>query len=415
MAITKFHEKNVSLFSKLEAVSGTYLAPAATDATPVTSMSGSATYETDSYTYLGSDLSRDEFTYVNDSYSDFTTETPQQILGVLNPSLLVSAVPLSNYFQACGGFITVNGTTGVVTIDNATVSDSSISIDYRKTSSEDLVNDKLFRFPGCRGSVDIEASIGKLPLLKFTFKGNVLPPIASPRLVGNPAVLAKQFKNVAPSIRQATIVTSSIVPFGEPSTARVALPGTVTTITRVNTTATVTMSSAHNLTDGRLVRISGSVDPLYNGDFEISVLSATTFSYQMTGTPAANATGTLVAESGGYAQTFCFSKLSAPNFFGFDYERYLTGCEEGFAKGAVPTDVSVTMLEDQVGGTSFDPDLNISKFFEVTVKFGTTAGKFVTYKWNKLQISDVKEDKVAKYFGRAVTFRNTGNSFIILE
>ena len=36
-------------------------------------------------------------------------------------------------------------------------------------------------------------------------------------------------------------------------------------------------------------------------------------------------------------------------------------------------------------------------------------------KWDKLQISDVKEGKVATYFGRDVTFRNTGFSYIILE
>ena len=114
-------------------------------------------------------------------------------------------------------------------------------------------------------------------------------------------------------------------------------------------------------------------------------------------------------------KTFCFSSLAATNFFGFDLTRYLTGCEEGFSKSAVPTDVSVVMLEDQVGGLSFDPDANISKFFSVAVRFGTGAGKYVTYKWNKLQIADVKEGKVGNLFGRDVKFRNTGKSYIVLN
>lgn len=416
MPITKFHEKNVSIFSKIEAVSGTYLAPAATDVTPATSITGSATYETGNYTYLGSDLSRDEFSYIKDTYADVSLETPQQILGVLDTARTVANCPLSSFMQACGAFVTVNGTTGAVTYDNSQVSNSSLSIDYRKTSAEDTVNNKLYKFTACRGTVDVSASVGEgVPLLKFAFKGNANTPVASPKLIPDANAVSTQVKNVASSVKQATIVSAIITPFGEPTTAQTALPGAVTSITRVGTVATVTMTVAHTLTSGRLVNISGSVDPLYNGDFEITVLTATTFSYIMTGTPAANATGTLVAKSGGYSKTFCFSTLNAPNFFGFDYQRYLTGCEEGFAKGAVPTDVTVTMLEDQVGGTSFDPDANISKFFAVLLKFGTGNGKYVTYKWDKLQISDVKEGKVATYFGRDVTFRNTGYSYIVLE
>jgi hypothetical protein len=213
----------------------------------------------------------------------------------------------------------------------------------------------------------------------------------------------------------------------------------------------------------------------------------------MASTPAANASGTLVAKAGGYKKVFCFNKLAATNFFGFDYARYLTGCEEGFGKTATPTDVSVTMLEDKatqfsinsiafstttatvtapghgmsngqyvtVSGASgvdaaiyngtyivsgvtantftytmlsppagaatgyligvnnqlnqFDPDANISNFFSAQVKFGTGAGRYVTYKWDKLQLSDVKEGKVANLFARDVTFRNTSKSYIILE
>lgn len=494
MAIIKFHEKNISAFGKIEAVSGTYLAPAATDVLPATTLTGAVTYETGNYSYLGSDLSRDEITYQKDSFADFSLETPVQVLGVLNPALAVANAPMSAWLQACGAFITVNGTTGAVTYDNATVSNSSLSIDYRKTSADDLVNNKLTKFTGCRGSVDVSASVGDLPTFKFAFKGNASNPVEDPKLNPDAAALATQISNVSPIVRQATIVSAQLAPFGEPLTAQAILPGTVTTITRVANVATVTMSIAHNLLSGRKVNISGATDNLYNGDFTVAVVSATVFTYILEATPAANATGTLVAKAGGYAKSFCFSTLSAPNFFGFDYTRYLTGCEEGFAKGAVPTDVSVTILESQsattdvtgitfaanigtvtaaghglaVGNTitiadatgvdaaiyngiatvlttptantftytlaatpagiatgsitvtnenfsSFDPDANISKLFTAEIKYGTGNGKFVTFRWSKLQLANVKEGKVANYFGRDITFRNTGNSYIILE
>lgn len=413
MPITKFHEKNIAVFGKIETTTGTYNAPAASDCLAATAITGSTTYETGSYTYLGDDQSRDEVTYQKDNYADVSIETPQQVLGVLNPALTVAQAPLSQWLQACGAFVTVNGSTGVVTYSNDQVSNSSLSIDYRKTSSEDLVNQKLFKFLACRGQVDVSANVGELPTLKFSFKGNSNNPEANPKLIPD---YGNQVANVAPVIRQATIVNAQIAPFGEPFTAAAPLPGTVTSITRVGAQATVTMSVAHNLTTGRKVTVAGATDTLYNGVFEIAVLSATTFSYTMTGIPAASpASGTITITSGGFAQTFCFSTLQSPNFFGFDYERYLTGCEEGFAKGAVPTDVTVGMLEDQVGGISFDPDANITKLFTTQLKFGTGNGRFVTYRWSKLLLADVKESKVAKYFGREVKFRNTGISYIILE
>jgi hypothetical protein len=65
--------------------------------------------------------------------------------------------------------------------------------------------------------------------------------------------------------------------------------------------------------------------------------------------------------------------------------------------------------------SKFDPDSNISNFFGAQVKFGTGAGEYVTYKWDKLQVKDSKEGTVGNYLGRDVSMRNTGRSFIILE
>lgn len=488
--ITKFHEKNVALLGKIETVSGVYEAPAATDALPATTLTGSTTLETGSYEYLGSDLSRDEYTYTKDIYADVSIETIQQVLDVLDPARTVANVPMSQWYQSCGGYVTVDVGDGSVSIDNATVSNSSLSIDYRKTSSQDTVTQKLIKFTACRGSVDINADLGEVPKLTFAYKGNSSNPIQAPLITPD---FGSQTSAVSASVRQATIVNADIAPLGEPFTARAALPGSVTTITRVGAVATVTMSAPHLLASSRWVRISGATDPLYNGDFQIAVTGATTFTYTMKATPSANATGTLVAQAGGYSKNFCFGTLNAPNFFGFDYARYLTGCEEGFSKKAVPTDVTVGMLEDiasefdiqsitfstttatvtaanhrmvtgeyvQISGatgadadiyngifvitvtdsntftytmldtpannaagtligintqsTKFDPDANLTGFFTARVKFGTRPGRYVTYKWDKLQLANVVEGKIGELFSRDVTFRNTGTSYIILE
>lgn len=411
MAIKKFHEKNVAILAKIESTENTYNAPAATDAVAVTELTGSVTYETGSYMYLGDDLSRDEFTFQKDTYADVSLTTPQQVLGTLNPSLAVNDAPLSEMFQSCGGYVTVNASSGVVTIDNSQKSASTVSIDFRKSSSDDLVNQKLFKFTGIRGSVDVTANLGEVPTLKFNMKGNALNPVAS-------AIVSPDFgtqtSSVVASVRQSNIVKAQLARLDGTFTST----GAITSITKAANVATVTFGSAHSLGatgDIRAITVSGATDSLYNGVFLATITGAATLTYVMKATPAANASGTLVITKGPAAESFCFSTLSATNFFGFDYTRYLTGCEEGFAKGAVPTDVAVTMLEDQVGGDSFDPDSNVTYFYGAQIKFGTAAGKYVTYKWDKLQLANVKEGKVASYYGRDVTFRNTGRSYIVLE
>lgn len=71
--------------------------------------------------------------------------------------------------------------------------------------------------------------------------------------------------------------------------------GTVSSITRSGTTATVTMTSVHGLQSTESVVIGGASDALYNGTFTVTVTSTTVFTYTMSGTPAANASGTLTA------------------------------------------------------------------------------------------------------------------------
>lgn len=67
----------------------------------------------------------------------------------------------------------------------------------------------------------------------------------------------------------------------------------VTSITRAGTTATVTTRFAHNLSTGCRVVVTGCDQGEYNGTFQVTaVLSATTFTYTMTGTPSVSpATG----------------------------------------------------------------------------------------------------------------------------
>jgi hypothetical protein len=71
---------------------------------------------------------------------------------------------------------------------------------------------------------------------------------------------------------------------------------TVTSITRVATTATATVT-AHGYRSGMYVTISGANESQYNGTFVISNLTTNTFDYTMTSDPGSSATGVVTCSS----------------------------------------------------------------------------------------------------------------------
>lgn len=67
----------------------------------------------------------------------------------------------------------------------------------------------------------------------------------------------------------------------------------ITSITRVGTTATVTTTGDHSIGDGQFVVIRDADQAEYNGTFQVTVTGADTFTYEVTGSPATPATGTI--------------------------------------------------------------------------------------------------------------------------
>lgn len=75
----------------------------------------------------------------------------------------------------------------------------------------------------------------------------------------------------------------------------------ISSITRVTTTATVTTAAPHGYSTSDRINISGATGgdgAYYNGDFTITKTGASTFTYTMSGTPSGSATGTLLANKG---------------------------------------------------------------------------------------------------------------------
>lgn len=81
-----------------------------------------------------------------------------------------------------------------------------------------------------------------------------------------------------------------VIQTAEPATV------SVSTLTRSSQTVTVTTATAHGYADADFVTIAGATQTEYNGEFQIDVTGANTFTYSiLSGTPATPATGTITA------------------------------------------------------------------------------------------------------------------------
>ena len=135
-----------------------------------------------------------------------------------------------------------------------------------------------------------------------------LNPLTLPAGMLQDSVNMRLDRGVAQTRRGAKRLADDISTTDEPLTVPFTL-GTdvaITSITRTGATATVTTTAAHGYSSANFVNIRGAtgIDAgFYNGDFTITVTSTTAFTYSMTGTPAANATGTLVANRGPVVKT----------------------------------------------------------------------------------------------------------------
>lgn len=418
----KFHEKNQAIYFGLQTASGDAnkvatgsLGP--TTAIACTEIASDTTRDTGSYQYLGDSLSRDEYTYEKDKYIDLGITTFQQVLSDMSVAIDPSTASIWKLFQCCGGNVVVDATTKEVYVDNASESPDYGTADVRFASPDDDTNDKLYKFWDLRGTVDVNASLGEVPTLKFSMKGNADDPVAVAKQAAN---FGYQTTRVASSVLYSTVKVAQLIDITTADAYATSL-GTITSVAYARAQVVVTCQAAHSIPLGeiRRIRVSGLTPAELNGDFVAYALTTTKLMYYAKGISTnGTATGTAtIAKASILPETFCFSTLSAPNFFGYDYQRYLTGCDQGFAKGGTPTDVSVTMLESQVGESGvFNPDANVTKFYGAVLKFGQgVAGKDVAYMWDKLQLANVKQGKVATYMGRDVTFRNTGSSMIFYQ
>jgi len=288
----------------------------------------------ESHTYIGDELSRDEETIITDKFAKFDCEVFLPKLGtILGADPTEDEVPITDWFQSSGMAVVLStGGQGYATLTNSQTTNDYLTIEVRR-SSPDIATEKAFVMTDCRGMIDFDGTVGTRAKLKFNYMGNLDAVVQKTKIIAD---FEGQKAGHASSINSKTVTLSNL---------------------------------------------------------EV---------YEDANEPAVGLTN------------FCFDKVIAPNADGFEYDRYQLSCNDGWSKGATPTDVTATILEDEAGA-DYNPDNHLEDNHVLTVRYGSGAGEVVELTWHKLQLANVVNSTVAKYSGQDLSFRNVGTFDIKLS
>lgn len=353
----KYAKKAQILFKKKQVSAGTPIANAsivAADAVAVFNSDFATNLENETFQYSGDELDRDEGVTITDKYSEVSAETFIPAGGVQAGAPSDTTFPLAHLFTSAGGAITYSGTAATAQVK---VSNATASNDLLTVVIAKVSQDRATKQKNYKFydcRAQLDLDIQVGSRAKLKWT-----------LKGNPVdalgqAYPEEIDKVTPTYGTQKTVIAPVVKLA-------------------------TIQQAELVRFGSLGYTTGTTD--------------------------------LPAAFSGTVKNICFSKLSAPNFFGFDYSRFLTGCEEGFAKSAVATDVTLTILEDAPDAT-WNPDASytgsgtamLEGFFALALYWGTVQGQKQYVEFSKLQLMDVKNADISGYSGKDLVFKNTGTS-----
>lgn len=348
----KFHQKSKLLLAKTQADENTLATPAATDAIAIFDADFTTELSSETFQYTGSELDRDEGVTVKDKFATATGDTFVPALSDIaaGTPASVALFPLAKMFEAGGGAVTYGSGTGPTPGNNT---DQKVTIS-NLTSVDKFLTVDMLEGTAADSTFQNQYRLGAV-------RANVDLSIE----VGSRAKLKWNFKgNTFDSYPgneglYPKVLTTPIAPnYGTQKT--VIMPA----IRKANITLA-----------------------------EIQLLET--------------------AFTGGTTKNISFSKLMAANLFGFDYGRFLSADEEGFDKGAVATDVVLTVLTPKADATIV-PEKMLEKFYHFQFAWGSVKGQRVQVIFNKLQVMNISNSTVGNYKAKDITFRNTGNVSIEL-
>ncbi len=343
---------------------------------------------------------------------------------------------------------------GYATYSNSISTNTYLEVEYR-LSSPDLAGtfeEKTYRTGDVRGTVDFDlASIGTRAKLKVMLQGNLIALAETPRLIAdygmqktqdglaetvntndissniNWAVMQPHFAEVLVTFPASIATTETVIIAGLTFTASATVTKAEllqiwsgipvgTTATAANTLKTTQLSGKGTFSAGTLTGWNTFFweDETTYALFQASNIDTSKTSLLITGTAALATPDPTVFLSSEtppqrpYTNNICFDKITAPNVSGFQFDRYMLSCEAGWSKTPVPTDVTVTIVED-LARAAYNPHNFLSQNHRFAVNWGHgEIGRMVDLDFTAVRLANISKSTVANFIGQDLQLRQVG-------
>jgi hypothetical protein len=345
---------------------------------------------------------------------------------------------------------------GYAKYSNEITSNVYLEVEVR-LSSPDIAGsymEKVYRMTDVRGLVDLDlASIGTRVKLMYKLQGNLASIEQEPRLIADYGVQKSQIAETLNTTDiNSNINMACLVPHFE--TVHVTFPASITTGQTV-IIAGLTFTASATVTKAQLVEIwsgipVGTTNTAANtlktsqlsglGSFTAGTLTgwnttyfedATTYVRFVATLMTTTATSLVIAGTATAATpvipepiddtrrpnatNFCFEKINAPNASGFEFTRYMLSCEAGWSKGAVPSDVTATILEDTADAPYNPYDYESVRHY-MAVNWGhADLGTEVDVIFTSALLSKITNSEVSNYRAQDLNLRSVGKFTITLR
>lgn len=140
--------------------------------------------------------------------------------------------------------------------------------------------------------------------------------------------------------------------------------------------------------------------------------------------PVRKSTGNVLSEVVNYVDfneptqtgttNICYDKFAIPNIAGMEYARELTSCVSNWSRTGMATDMTMTIVEDQLDAP-FSPDVRVGLDHKIVLQHGTVVGARMKVVLTKGILASLPQSEVGKFLGQDLSFRNTGTTSIILS
>jgi hypothetical protein len=428
----------------------------------------SSEISSEAFQYAGSHLDRAETTVITDWTAKVDFETFLPVLGEVTGVPTDNDIIAKEWFETCGFKATTSNKQ--VQFSNIENTDAYMTLEIRRSSEDMAVNHKVYTLTNARGTIDFDMVIGTKPRLKWNFFGNYGGVADKKKVIADTTKLQKQKETITGTVSAANITNCALRLRGakayELSVPTATAPAAEDIITFGGLTITFA-STLYLLSRVSLYPVLAKITPKMTAaevkklfDLEATLASgdgeARTDTVSVSGTfgnwdivqksvlantPAANyADGGLVLtpiypNKGSTAPAFTwkpktgpnktvnsqevvvnidadsnvvFDKLAAPNLTGFEYNRFRVSTYDSWSKGASPSDVTFTILEDQKTG-AYVPEQELENEHELKIAYMTGNSK-TALTFNRLQLTNITNSTIASYAARDLTFRNTASA-----